>query len=255
VVAKMASRAAKPDVAWPRPRPGPGVVVVEPGQELAMLHPLPVSSLWGVGPASAERLQRLGVKTVGDLAAMPLSTAISALGEAAGRQLHELAWARDERPVEPDRPSKSVGHEETYAYDLTDPRAIHREIVRLADLVAARLRESGLAGRTVTIKLRFADFVTVTRSRTFPEALDTGPELARAGAGLLDDILLKGGVRLLGLSASNLTGDHTRQMDLWEEDKSRLSDTWRAVHLVRRRYGWGAVGPATSLEDRRGVDG
>src|SRR5205823_7217022 len=169
LVAKLASEAAKPRASLDGPRPGPGVKVVPPGGELAFLHPHPVQALWGVGPATLERLRRFGVRTVGDLAALPEATLVHALGEAQGRHLHALAWARDERPVEPDRATKSIGHEETYARDNYEPEILRREAVRMSEAVATRLRDLSLAGRTVTVKVRFADFQTITRSRTMSD--------------------------------------------------------------------------------------
>jgi len=198
LVAKLASEAAKPRVANGRVEPGPGVRVVAPGDELAFLHPHPVQALWGVGPATLKRLQRFGVRTVGDLAALPEATVVHALGEAQGHHLYALAWARDDRPVEPDRATKSIGHEETYAHDHYERDLLQREAVRMAESVGARLRELGQAGRTVTLKVRFADFQTITRSRTVPEPVDTGTAIAAVAGELLDQVDLSSGVRLLG---------------------------------------------------------
>src|SRR5205085_3747465 len=133
MIAKMASEAAKPTASPAGAVPGPGVFVVEPGGELAFLHPHPVRALWGVGPATHARLERFGVVTVGDLAALPVATLIGALGPAAGRHLHELAWARDPRPVLPEQALKSIGHEETFATDVYDADALHGGGVRQSD--------------------------------------------------------------------------------------------------------------------------
>ena len=244
LIAKLASEAAKPRVERGGVRPGPGVFVVAPGDELAFLHPHPVQSLWGVGPATLRRLQRFGVRTVGDLASLPEATVVQALGEAHGRHLHALAWAKDERPVEPDRAAKSIGHEETYAHDQYEPEMLRREAVRMGDAVAARLRELGQAGRTVTVKVRFADFQTITRSRTVPEPVDTGAAIAAVAAELLDQVDPTPGVRLLGVSASNLAPKQARQLSL--EDAVPLWDeATRAVDEVRQRFGADAVGPAS----------
>jgi DNA polymerase IV len=185
-LAKLASEMAKPRASPAGITPGPGVLVVAPGEELAFLHPLPVERLWGVGPATLARLQRLGVVTVGDLAALPESLVVSALGAAQGRHLHRLAHADDRRPVEPDRQVKSVGHEETFPEDLFDAADLGRVLVRQADAVAARLRSLGSSGRTVHLKLRYGDFTTLTRAVTLPEPVSTGPAIARAARGLLD---------------------------------------------------------------------
>ena len=158
-LAKLASDLAKPD----------GLLVVEPGTELDFLHPLPVRRLWGVGPATERKLGALGVRTVGNLAAIPEDTLVRTLGNASGHHLHVLAWNRDERPVVPDQEVKSIGHEETFPVDLHDQVALGHRIVSLADGVASRLRAAGVGARTVQLKVRFGDFTTVTRSRTLPE--------------------------------------------------------------------------------------
>src|SRR4051794_9807851 len=253
-LAKLASEAAKPRAGPPGsgPVPGLGVKVVEPGEELAFLHPLPVAALWGVGPATQRRLDRFGIRTVGDLAAMPLATVVGALGEAHGRHLHALAWARDERAVEPDRALKSVGHEETYAVDHHDRAALGDEVIRLSDAVATRLRAADVAGRTVTLKVRFADFRTITRSRTVPRPVDSGPSIARTAAELLAAVDPSPGVRLLGVSVSNLAPRPGEQLRLDDGPEEAEPAVARAVDEVRRRFGDRAVGPATLL---RGSDG
>ena len=143
LIAKLASEAAKPTASPSGAVPGPGVLVVEPGEEIAFLHPHPVQALWGVGPATRARLDRFGVRTVGDLAALPVETLVGALGQSLGRHLHDLAWARDDRPVEPDRAVKSIGHEETFGQDLFDVDRLHAQVVRQCDAVATRLRRAG----------------------------------------------------------------------------------------------------------------
>jgi DNA polymerase-4 len=259
-MAKLASEAAKPRAGPPGsgPAPGLGVKVVAPGEELDFLHPLPVGALWGVGPATQRRLDRFGIRTVGDLAAMPLSTVTGALGAAQGRHLHALAWARDERPVEPDRAVKSVGHEETYATDHHALETLRTEALRMSDAVGNRLREAGLAGRTVTLKVRFADFSTITRSRTVPRPLDAGAAVARVATELLEAVDPSPGVRLLGVSVSNLGPRPGEQLRLGEGDAGAGGEpepaVARAVDEVRRRFGDAAVGPATLLrEDGLGI--
>ena len=253
-LAKLACEAAKPRAGPPGsgPTPGLGVRVVEAADELAFLHPLPVGALWGVGPATRKRLDRFGIRTVGDLAAMPLATVVGALGEAHGRHLHDLAWARDDRAVEPDRATKSIGHEETYAADHYDLRTLGDEVVRQSDAVATRLRSSAVAGRTVTLKVRFADFRTITRSKTVPAPLDSGPAIARVAAALLAAVDPSPGVRLLGVSVSNLAPRPAEQLRLEDGPQDPEPALDRAVDDVRRRFGDRAVGPATLL---RGSDG
>ena len=256
LLAKLASEAAKPQV-----RPdgevdeGAGVVVVAPDRELEFLHPLPVRALWGVGPATERRLERYGITTIGELAALPLETLVGALGPSLGRHLHDLAWARDPRSVVPEQAAKSIGHEETYGHDLAGSAALRREVIRLADAVATRLRRSGVAARTVTVKVRFPDFRTITRSRTLPEATDVGHELSATAVGLLEAVDTAAGVRLLGISCSQLGPAPGRQLELLE-DGAGPSDPHRlaadAVEVIRRRFGDGAVGPA-ALATARGL--
>ena len=159
-----------------------------------------------------------------------------------GGHLHELAWARDDRPVVPDQAAKSVGHEETFAHDLYDRDRLHVQVVRQCDAVATRLRRAGVAGRTVTLKVRFGDFRTITRSRTVPRPLSAGPSLAGVAVELLDAVDLGPGVRLVGVSVSNLAEPDNEQLRL--EDVPGGEDVARAVEEVRRRFGDEAVGPA-----------
>jgi DNA polymerase-4 len=191
---------------------------------------------------------------VGDLAAMPLSTVTGALGEAQGRHLHALAWARDDRRVEPDRQVKSVGHEETYATDHHTLDALRTEALRMSDAVGNRLREAGVAGRTVTLKVRFASFQTITRSRTVPRPIDAGAAVARVATELLETVDPSPGVRLLGVSVSNLGPRPGEQLRLGEDagaagptSREREPAVARAVDEVRRRFGDASVGPATLL--------
>ena len=254
-LAKLASEAAKPRAGPPGhpPSPGQGVVVVAPGEELAFLHPLPVGALWGVGPATRRRLDRFGIRTVGDLAALPVETLVGSVGEAHGRHLHALAWARDTRPVDPGRATKSVGHEETYAADHHTLDTLRPEAVRLADGVSRRLRAAGLAGRTVTLKVRFRSFQTVTRSRTVPDPVDAGTVLARVATELLQGVDPAPGVRLLGVSVSNLVERRAEQLRLDDPGAPGEPAVARAVDEVRRRFGDGALGPATLLRGDEGL--
>lgn len=203
-LAKLGSEAAKPTVSGGMIEPGPGVVVIEPGEELTFLHPLPVEALWGVGPATSARLRRLGITTVGSLAEVPPATLDTAVGRVAGRHLHRLANGIDERRVEPVRAAKSVGHEETYAVDRRDGGGLHTEVLRMSDAVAARLRRSDTAGRTITLKVRYGDFTTITRSRTVATGVDAPGSIATVAGDLLDAVDLSPGIRLLGVSVSNL---------------------------------------------------
>lgn len=244
LVAKLASEAAKPKAQAGRYEPGAGVVVVEPGDEIAFLHPHPAGALPGVGPATRSRIERFGVVTVGDLARVPEATLIGALGNAAGRHLHALAWGRDESPVEPHRPTKSVSQETTYPRDIADPIVLTEHAVRLGEGVAQRLQRSHLAGRTVTLKVRFADFRTITRSRTLPEAVDTATVIGRTAADLLDQVDTGTGVRLIGVGVSNLAERTERQLSLDEAVDDGVHPADAAADAVRRRFGPEAIGLA-----------
>ena len=264
LVAKLASEAAKPRASKGGALPGPGIVVVTEAQALGFLWPLPVQSIWGIGPASRERLAKLGVATVGDLAALPEQSLVGVLGKAAGKMAHDLAWGRDDRPVVPDRAPKSIGHEETYPTDLTDRRELERRLVAMADQVAGRVRAEGMVARTVTLKLRYGDFRTITRSHTFPSPRQSGPSLVGAAKDLFSSVPLGDGVRLLGVSASGLLAKDRApgeqlQLELGEPmgvaasgpsgsgEEDRWDDAMGAVDKVRARFGSSAVSPAGAL--------
>ncbi|HEX6246674.1 MAG TPA: DNA polymerase IV [Nocardioidaceae bacterium] len=247
-VAKMASRRAKPD----------GVVVVPPGSVTTFLHPLDVGELWGVGEKTSAMLHRLGLVTVGDIAHTPLSTLQRAVGTALGTQLHQLAWGRDSRRVTtrrgPDEPDKSMGADETFGRDTDDQEVIRRELLRLSAKVTARMRAARVAGRTVTLRVRFADFTTITRSRTLPEATDVTQEVYRTAAELFAALgLQRARVRLVGVRVEGLTPRAAvhHQLMLGERDHG-WSDADRAVDRATTRFGKAAVRPATLLRGERG---
>jgi DNA polymerase-4 len=206
LMAKIGSDLQKPD----------GLVVVPPGRELDVLHPLPVTRLGGVGPATAERLHQIGVKTVADLAAKSLTDLVALTGKAHGAGLYALARAEDDRAVVPDRGVKSVSHEETFERDLTDLDVLGREIDSMAARVGNRLRASAYSGRTVTLKLRRYDFTTLTRSQTLPQPTDDPRQIAATARRLLADAGAGGGLRLLGVGVSGLSV--YAQGDLFAED-------------------------------------
>ena len=251
-IAKLASEAAKPTIGRRGPEPGLGVKVVEQSAVLSFLLPLPVQALWGVGPKTLEKLQRMGVVTVADLATLDRRAATTALGVAAGTHLLRLATGHDEREVVPVGRAKSVGHEETFARDHYELASLQRELVRLGDAVAARLRHAGMAGRTVTLKVRFHDFSTITRAVTLPSAVDTGPDVVRAAGGLLAQIDPAPGVRLLGVHVSHLLDDRARQLTLDDVEAPSWDDATGAIDAIRARYGAAAIGPA-SLVDASGI--
>jgi DNA polymerase-4 len=246
LLAKLASDLAKPD----------GMLVVEPGTELEFLHPLPVTRLWGVGPATRRRLERFGVETVGDLAGIPETALVRALGASAGGHLHALSLNRDERAVEPDRAMKSIGHEETFARDRSDLDGLEHDALRMADAVAGRLRGASMTARTVQIKVRYPDFRTITRSHTVPTPTDLSQEIGETARDLLRAVDLDGGIRLLGVSVQQLEAGVAVQGRLELDDGSGAPTEERraledALDTVRERFGSDAVGSAAFLERGR----
>ncbi|MEZ5228055.1 MAG: DNA polymerase IV [Acidimicrobiales bacterium] len=188
LVAKLATEEAKPRVVGRRVEAGLGVKEIPAGQEAAFMAPLPLRALWGVGPRTHDKLMRLGITTVGGLAALPVDVVVAAVGEVNGRHLHTIANAIDDRPVVPDRDVKSISHEITFPDDLVGRDAVRRELVRLSDAVGARLRKAGLRGRTVSIKVRDPAFVTITRSHTLAEATDQSAAVLETATQLLDGV-------------------------------------------------------------------
>ena len=240
-VAKLGSTRAKPD----------GLLVVPAGRVLDFLHPLPVAALWGVGERSAEGLRRLGLNTVGDLAEAPFGLLRRAVGAAAAAHLHELAWGRDPRSVTPEHVEKSIGAEVTFDADVADPLEIRRTLLALAEKVGARLRAAGQVGRTVSLKVRLADFRTVNRSRTLPVPTDTAREMFDTAWALwtaLDpgEPVRLVGVRMEGLAAAEET---PRQLTLGAPERG-----WReaeaAADAAAARFGRSVIGPASLLGQR-----
>jgi DNA polymerase IV len=194
LVAKIGSDLHKPD----------GLTVAAPGDEQALLHPLPVTRLPGVGPATAERLRRAGRHTIGDLARVELPELIDWFGQAHGAGLYRLARADDDRPIVGEREAKSVSAEETFDVDLTDRNRLNHEIDLLATRVGGRLRAGGLSARTVTIKVRHHDFTTITRSATRSQPTDDPRLVAQFARRLLSEVDTSSGIRLLGVGATTL---------------------------------------------------
>ncbi|MFN2594323.1 MAG: DNA polymerase IV [Actinomycetota bacterium] len=238
-LAKLASTTAKPD----------GLLIVEPDRIDEFLHPLPVGALWGVGEQTAIQLRRLGLETVGDICRLPARTLERAVGNSLGRHLWELAQGRDERAVVVDEPAKSVGSENTFARDLDDPSEIFRELLRLSDRTASRLRAKTLCGRTVTIKVRFSNFSTITRSKTVEEEIDSAADIYSVAKELCEKVgLSRVRIRLLGVSMSGLApGPPRRQLDLLAAP-SRWAGATTAIDSIRERFGSEAVKQATLLD-------
>ncbi len=242
-VAKLASRRAKPD----------GVLVVPPSEVTSFLHPLDVGELYGVGEKTRALLHRFGLFTVGDLAHTPVRTLRRAVGEHLGRELHHLAWGTDRHQLipraGPHTPEGSMGADETFARDTDSREVVVRELLRLSARVGGRMRSAGLAGRTVTLKIRFADFTTLTRSRTLPEATDVTVEIHRAVTGLYDALgLQRARLRLVGVRVERLVPRSSvhRQLVLGEADHG-WAEADRAVDRAIHRFGEAAVRPASLM--------
>ena len=235
-VAKLASARCKPD----------GLLVVPTAEVVAFLHPLPVGALWGVGDKTEQVLHKLGLRTVGDIAQTPVATLQRALGLAAGGQLAALSWGRDHRVVVAQEPDKSLGAEETFPVDVDDPVVIARELLRLSERTAARLRASGQVGRTVSIKIRFSDFQTITRSKKLPESTDVSRTIYETALGLYQALgLQRARLRLVGIRVEGVAdaAGQSRQLLLGERH-SGWREAEQAVDQAARRFGAGAVTPA-----------
>ena len=217
------------------------------GGVAAYLEPLPVGRLWGVGEKTAELLGRLAIRTVGDLGRTPPTILERLIGAAAASHLGALARGVDDRRVEPYEQPKSIGHEETFDRDLDDEDEILRELLALSGRVAARLREDGYRARTVTLKVRLANFTTLTRSRTQPDPTDLGGELHRTVSDLYRHLPgERRRVRLLGVQAAGLDSAGAHQLALLRSE--RWDDVERTVDRIERRFGTGAAGPASLLD-------
>ena len=225
-IAKVASDLDKPA----------GLVVVGAGTERDLLRPMHVTVIPGVGPATAERLRRAGITTVADLESVSEDELVRLLGKAHGHGLHLLARAEDDRPVVPERETKSVSVEGTYDTDLTDRRLMEGLVSRQAHNVAERLRKSGLSGRTITLKVRLHDFTNLSRSTTLGAPTDSGPTIARLARGLLGELDLTGGVRLLGVGVSGLAD--WIQDDLFGEEHPREEEPVEELPDLPDRRTW-----------------
>ena len=238
-VAKIASGLAKPD----------GMLVVPADEVVAFVQQLPVAALWGVGEKTEEALARLGLRTVADIARTPRATLTQSLGVATGTHLHDLAWGRDPRGVDPVRREKSVGHERTFGADVGDPVVIRQVLLDLSEKVGARLRAQRLVGRTVSIKVRFADFSTVTRSRSLRDATDVSRDIYAAARELHEALgMQRARIRLVGVRVEGLTGsDSTPVQVTLDEPEHGWRDADRAVDRAASRFGAGSVRPASLL--------
>ncbi|TMM33793.1 MAG: DNA polymerase IV [Actinobacteria bacterium] len=244
-LAKVASRVAKPD----------GLLIVPPGRELAFLHPLPVERLWGVGRVTAGKLHRLGIRTVGEVAALAEPTLVSLLGRASGRQLHALAHNRDPRPVQARRRRRSIGAQRALGRSPKTLEDVDTALVGLVDRVTRRMRAAGRVGRTVVLRLRFDDFSRATRSHTLHRAtantqviLDVVRELLAVAAPLIE----RRGITLVGIAVGNLEDGRAVQLTLpLERHSTDALDA--ALDEVWLRFGSGAVTRAVLLRRSSGI--
>jgi len=238
-IAKLASNHCKPN----------GMLEITSDRILTFLHPLPIQAMWGVGPKTAEVLERLGLRTIEDIAKLPRTTLIRALGEANGASLYELAWGRDYRDVTPEEPDRSISAAETFAQDLDNPEEILTEFLRLTERATARLRDRDLFAKTISIKVRFADFSTINRSKTLPLPIDSTHDVYEVVKGLYQALRIeRARLRLVGVSLENLSEGAPHQMMLGEREVG-----WRqaegAVDQARARFGKGSVRPARLIKD------
>jgi DNA polymerase-4 len=237
-IAKLASGHCKPN----------GILEIPADRILNFLHPLPVNAIWGVGPKTAETLERLGLRTVADIANLPRATLIRALGQASGASLYELAWGRDYRDVTPNEPDKSISAAETFAQDLDDPEEILQEFLRLTEKAAARLRENDFYAKTISIKVRFADFSTISRSKTLPLPIDSTHDIYEIAKSLYLALNLdRARLRLVGISLDNLSEAAPEQLLLGARERGwREADS--AIDRAKLRFGGGSVRPGRLIK-------
>jgi DNA polymerase-4 len=239
-VAKLATNFAKPD----------GLHVVPADKVIEFLHPLPIGALWGVGEKTAEQLSRLGLVNVSDIANTPVKTLARVIGQAAAEHLYELSWGRDPRTVTPNQAEKSIGAERTFESDLDDPEEILAQILDLSNKVAKRLRAANYFSRTITIKVRFADFTSVTRSKSLPSSTDLATDIYATSKSLFEAMnLQRARIRLVGVRATGLvpTSESSVQLEFSNRD-SGWREAEEAIDQVAIKFGNSAVKPARLIK-------
>ncbi len=239
-IAKVASEMAKPN----------GLVVVPPGHEVEVISPLPARAVPGVGPVTMDKLDRLGIRTIADLQRAEVAELSREVGRSWGEGLHEMAFARDDRPVSPHREAKSISIEDTFETDLADRDELDRIAARDAAIVASRLRASGQFARTITLKVRLADFTTWTRSRTLNGATDSTERIAKVAGELLAALDVSPGIRLLGVGVANFTLAAQEELFVVDGDAVReVEQTSASVEPpARRAWNRGEFGPGSEVE-------
>ncbi len=238
-LAKMASDMDKPD----------GLTIIPYGREAAILAPLPLRRLWGVGSVTEGKLLAAGFRTIGDIQRAAPGTVEAAVGRLADH-LRRLSFGIDDRPVQAERAVKSIGDEETYETDLTDPAVIRRRIAIHSDTVASRLRRRHLTARTVSLKIRFASFRTVMRSVSFEEGTNLQEDIEAAALSLLEKIPRTEAVRLTGVTCSNLA-EEVETVSLFPDRKDALRRAARAVDAIQARYGKDAIRKGFYMEEEK----
>lgn len=244
---KLASEAAKPRATISGVEPGSGVVVIEPGRELEFLHPLPIRAMWGVGPKTHAKLDRFGIRTVGDLAAIPLDALTASVGIGSAEHLHALAHAQDSRPISLERERKSIGREQTFFRDYFTHEELSLELRSLCEDVESTLHTKGLGAFTVTLKCKFKDFASITRSRTIETPIWTADDLHDIATELLQGVDVSYGVRLIGISTSQLVSRDVEQLT-FDSGVVTRENTREAVLDVRERFGDSAIVSARLLQ-------
>ncbi len=241
-VAKMASTISKPD----------GLLIVAEADTAAFLGPRSVRALWGVGPKASEALEGRGIRTVADVLDTPRPVLERTLGPAMGERVWHLVRGIDPRPVQTERIEKSIGHEETFQDDVGDPAVLRAELRRLSDRVGVRLREGGWEATSIAIKVRFADFTTITRSLTLTEPTAVGQRIGDAAHELFASVDRQLPIRLIGVRAEKLRAAGSAPLALWDEDAEwrRIED---ALDGASAKFGRGTVTRATLLGKTRGA--
>lgn len=251
LVAKIANDWGKKQITGSTPPNA--ITIIAPGDESKFLAPLPVQSLWGIGPKTAEKLQAVGISTIGALAHTPNKTLEMLFGRF-GPDLRQRALGIDDRPISTEHTAKSISNEITFSEDLRDEKHLLRHFMRLSEQVGRRLRKASLAGTTVQIKLRWSDFTTITRQKTLPSPSNLDHDIYQTAAALFKQNYTKGKpVRLIGVGVSKLSAP-VYQLSLWDDGYQREHQLLSAVDTLRERYGKDIIKRAVSITEHNQKD-